>query len=147
MNPNESAQVQAGETQAVYFDGVDYEGRPTRVFAWMGIPAGASVDAPVPAMVLVHGGGGTAYRQWVDEWTQRGYAAISIAVEGQTSTQATEDERASGQAVGSWRTHAMSGPSRIGAYGDTGRPLGDQWMYHAVSATSLAGELMRAFQV
>ena len=29
-------------------------------------------------------------------------------------------------------------------YGDTGRPLGDQWMYHAVSATSLAGELMRA---
>jgi dipeptidyl aminopeptidase/acylaminoacyl peptidase len=72
--------VAAGETKAIYFDALNYQGKPTRVFAWLGIPEGASADNPVPAIVLVQGGGGTAFKNWVRMWNERGYAAISIAV-------------------------------------------------------------------
>ncbi|HOS95334.1 MAG TPA: hypothetical protein PLQ54_18630, partial [Armatimonadota bacterium] len=48
----------------IFFDGPEYRGRPTRVFAWLGVP-----DAPpgtrLPGMVLVPGGGGTAFAHWV----------------------------------------------------------------------------------
>lgn len=137
-------EVSAGETRAVYLDSIDYEGSSTRVYAWLGIPEGASIDEPVPAVVLVHGGGGTAFQEWVQRWTDRGYAAISIAVEGQTDTVASPEERDAGLAVGNWRKHGMPGPARAGIYGDTDQPVQDQWMYHAVAATVLAGALMRS---
>ena len=38
----------------------------------------------------MHGGGGTAFKEWVERWNNHGFAAISIAVEGQT------DEKDSG---------------------------------------------------
>ena len=34
-------------------------------------------------MVLVHGGGGTAFAEWVKAWTSRGYAAIAMDTCGQ----------------------------------------------------------------
>lgn len=37
----------------------------------------------VPGMVLVHGGGGTAFEDWVQLWVQRGYAAIAMDTCGQ----------------------------------------------------------------
>src|SRR5438045_2146308 len=61
--------------QAVYYDGVPLKGNPTRVFAWIGIP---KAEGKVPAMVLVHGGGGTAFAEWTKLWTSRGYAAIAM---------------------------------------------------------------------
>lgn len=33
----------------------------TKVFAFVGLPEGASAENPVPGIVLVHGGGGTAF--------------------------------------------------------------------------------------
>src|SRR5688572_26585370 len=41
----------------LFYDGLPYRGRPTRVFAWYGAPPGRA--GKVPAVVLVHGGGGT----------------------------------------------------------------------------------------
>lgn len=39
--------------------------------------------------------------------------------------------------------HAWPGPSRSGIYGDSSEPLEDQFMYHAVADTVLAGALLR----
>jgi dienelactone hydrolase len=119
----------------LFFESVPWHGRPTRVFAWLGVPA---ADEPVPGVVLVHGGGGTAFTEWVRRWNDRGFAAIAIAVEGQT------DEPAGDGGESRWRRHAFGGPSRQGIYGDTGEPLEDQWMFHAVSATILANSLLRS---
>ncbi|MGB2351709.1 MAG: InlB B-repeat-containing protein, partial [Akkermansiaceae bacterium] len=108
-------------------------------------PAGASTTNQVPGVVLVHGGGGTAYSQWVQLWTDRGYAAISIAVEGQTDIAATQEQKDAGLAVGNWLKHAMPGPARVGVYGDSDvTPISDQWMYHAVADTVLANSLIRS---
>ena len=90
--------------------------------------------------MLVHGGGGTAFREWVEKWTERGYAAISIAVEGQTD----EAEQVPDSARRSWKQHAWPGPKRDGIYADSSEPLRDQWIYHAVADTVLANSLLRS---
>jgi dienelactone hydrolase len=125
--------------EALYFAGLPFRGRATRVFAIKGTPLGST--GVLPAVVLVHGGGGTAYAEWVERWMGQGFVAISIAVEGQTDVRVT-----GGKAP--WQPHDWAGPSRKGIYADTIGPeasaLGDQWMYHAVGATILARNLLRA---
>lgn len=63
----------------VHYAGESFEGKPTRVFAYYGRPEG---DGPFPAMVLVHGGGGKAFKDWVRHWNKRGYAAIAMDLAG-----------------------------------------------------------------
>lgn len=124
--------------KAIYFDALDWKGRPTKVFAWLGLPE--KRQGKVPGIVLVHGGGGTAFKEWVRLWNDYGFAAISIAVEGQTDVKDTNStDRAK-----AWKQHAWSGPQRNGIYGDTAEPLKDQWMYHAVADTVLANSLLRS---
>ena len=65
---------------ALFYAGEPFQGKETRVFAWIGIPEGAS--RPVPGMVLVHGGGGTAFADWMRLWMARGYAAIAMDLNG-----------------------------------------------------------------
>lgn len=129
--------VAAGTVEPLYFEGLPYRGNPPRVFAWLGLPDQRS--GKVPGIVLVHGGGGTAFKEWVQKWNAKGFAAISIAVEGQT------DERIPGAPPGAqWKRHPAGGPARQGIYGDTAEPLADQWMYHALADTILAHSLLRA---
>ncbi len=127
-----------GGLEAIFFEGLPWKGRATRVFALLGLPEDRG--ARVPGIVLVHGGGGTAFREWVEKWTNRGYAAISIAVEGQTD----EAERVPPSARRSWKRHKWAGPKRDGIYADSSEPLRDQWMYHAVADTVLANSLLRS---
>lgn len=137
--PGTPATVAAGDLKTIYFDALDYLGNPTRVYAWVGIPAGATAGNPVPGVVLVHGGGGTAFQTWVTKWRDRGYAAISIAVEGQTDS-TTPPTINTG-----WHIHDMPGPIRSGIYGDSAvSPISNQWMYHAVADTVLANSLLRS---
>ena len=126
-----------GPIKPIFFEGLAYQGTPTRVFAWLGLPQ--SPSGKVPGVVLVHGGGGTAFKEWVQKWNEQGFAAISIAVEGQT------DERIPGAPPGAqWQRHATAGPARHGIYGDSAEPLANQWMYHAVADTVLAHSLLRS---
>ena len=128
-----------GRMRPVFFESVPWRGRSTRVFAWLGVPESAG-GGKVPGVVLVHGGGGTAFKEWVAKWNERGFAAISIATEGQT------DRRAEGAPKGGsqWLRHPEGGPAREGIYADSAEPLEDQFMYHAVAATIRAHSLLRS---
>ncbi|MEE8451040.1 MAG: acetylxylan esterase [Thermoguttaceae bacterium] len=66
--------------QEVYYKSEPVDGKPTRVFAYYARPAAS--DGPVPGMVLVHGGGGTAFPQWATLWAERGYAALAMDLGG-----------------------------------------------------------------
>ncbi len=81
--------VSAGEITAVFIKhSPDSNGNVKWFFAYVGIPHtdanGNPVSAsnPVPAVVCVHGGGGTAYSAWVTYWMNRGYAAIAMDTVG-----------------------------------------------------------------
>src|SRR5688572_23767614 len=68
--------------RAVWIDAKPLAGKPTRAFAWIGMPK-VEPGKKVPGMVLVHGGGGTAFDTWVKLWVDRGYAAIAVDTCGQ----------------------------------------------------------------
>ncbi len=67
--------------QEVYYEGEPFEGKPTRIYAYYARPAQGS--GPFPAMLLVHGGGGKAFREWAEHWAQRGYVALAMDLAGQ----------------------------------------------------------------
>jgi dienelactone hydrolase len=114
--------------RAVFYEGMPYQGKRTTVFAWIGIPP-HEPGQRLPGMVLVHGGGGTAYESWVRLWNARGYAAIAMDTVGNVPT------------VG---RHPEAGPGNCGDFGETSQPITDQWPYHAVSAVILAHSLLRS---
>lgn len=68
----------------VRYAGEPWQGRPTRVFGYYARPATPPGEAPrrLPAMVLVHGGGGTAFPEWARLWAARGYAALAMDLGG-----------------------------------------------------------------
>src|SRR6185312_8361701 len=69
-----------GATSAIYYESVPYKGKPTRVFAYLARPEKA--EGKLPAMVLVHGGGGKAFREWAELWARRGYVALAMDLAG-----------------------------------------------------------------
>ena len=72
--------------KAIRFSGLPCGGCENTVFAYLGFPENACAQTPVPGMVLVHGGGGHAYAEWVRAWVDRGYAAVSFDGFGQIYT-------------------------------------------------------------
>lgn len=128
-----------GGMRPLFFEALPWRGRATRVFAWLGLPEGGPAAGKFPAVVLVHGGGGTAYRDWVGKWNAHGFAAIALGLEGQT-----DRRRPDGPPGAAWQRHAWAGPARTGIYGDSAEPLADQWMYHAVADVVLAHSLLQS---
>lgn len=122
----------------LFFDSIPWQGKPTRVFAWLGLPPAAASVPKRPGIVLVHGGGGTAYRDWVKLWNDRGYAAIALDTCGAMPLSAE------GMRMKSTR-HAHSGaPFSGGGFSRALDPIEDQWPRHAVAAIIRAHSLLRA---
>lgn len=121
-----------GLTQEVWYDSEPLAGKPTRVFAWLGLPADASAEQKAPAMLLVHGGGGRAFKDWANHWAQRGYVALAM----DTSGQGPDGAR-----------HANAGPDQSDAVkfrnfnDDEAR---DMWTYHAVAAVLRGHALLKS---
>lgn len=129
------SQLDVGDIKAIYYDGLAYQGKATRVFAYIGHPSGASTVNKVPAIVLVHGGGGTALADWVKVWTDKGYAAIAMDLEG---------NRPSIPGGYASERQPYGGPARKGFFEDIHYPITEQWMYHAVAGVILAHSLLRS---
>ena len=68
------------------YEGATIDGKATGVFAFYADPSTVGLDEntekPYPAVVLIHGGGGTAFAEWVNLWARRGYAAIAMDLSG-----------------------------------------------------------------
>lgn len=119
---------------AIIYDGDTYLGRKTKHFAYVGLPEGASAENPVPAVVCVHGGGGSAYDEWVKRWNDKGYAAIAMNLNGRIPTPEITDGN-------SQLRHMWAGASQDN-YG-TVSPDDATWMYSAVTAVIGAHNVLR----
>ncbi|MBP0905408.1 T9SS type A sorting domain-containing protein [Mariniflexile gromovii] len=123
-----------GTIRGLFYQGLPYtqavnSNNETKIFAWYGEPAGLSPGDKVPAVILVHGGGGRAYTEWVAEWVNRGYIAIAMSNRG-----TTPDDSAAFQ---------YAGPSQPVFFSDNDGPLQDQWFYHAIANAMLSNSLLR----
>jgi cephalosporin-C deacetylase-like acetyl esterase len=111
----------------ILYSGLDYKGKPTKVFDWLGVPENTTGN--VPGVVLVHGGGGSASKGCVESWNKLGYAAISMSLEGHNDKKAKLP---------------VGGPERSGIFGDSTAPIKDEWMYNAVADATLAAAILRS---
>lgn len=128
--------LQLDGVQAFFYEGLPYKGQPTRVFAYYGVPQAIPEGQKLPTMVLIHGGGGTAFDRWVKVWNARGYAAIAMDLCGCIPV----------GTYGKWQRHAHGGPPGWDAsFDQLGDPIADQWTYHAVSAVVRAHSLIRGY--
>lgn len=134
----DASEFATNDVKAVFYEGEPYQGHPTRVFAYYGLP-NVSPGTKVPGMVLVHGGNGSAFVRWVKLWNSRGYAAISMDTCGAVSGNAYGQEQ-----KGHVR-HAWAGPAGWGGFEKYADPVKDQWTYHAVSAAVRGHSLLRSF--
>lgn len=133
--------VPGGESngvKAVFLEGLPFRGKATRDFAYWGVPA-VKAGEKAPAMVLVHGGGGSAFHRWVKFWNSRGYAAISMDLNGCVSGNTIGDE------MRRHISHPWQGPGPgCGGFAFLKEKPVDQWMYHAVGAVVRAHTFLRA---
>ena len=120
--------------KGLFIDALYYGENPSKVFCWYGVPEGLQEGEKAPAVVLVHGGGGTAFPEWVHQWNERGYIAIAIAHEGQLP----------GPKDPWYPTWEYSGPRRAGFFRDADKDISEQWFYHAIADAILAHSLLRS---
>src|ERR1700751_5790004 len=70
----------------IIYQGLPYKDKVQNVFAYYATPGtlsgDRSKDKNLPAVILVHGGGGTAFKEWAIMWAKKGYAAISMDTRG-----------------------------------------------------------------
>ena len=123
----------ARNVTSVFYEGLPWHKRPTRVFAYYGLPEVAP-GTKVPGMVLVHGGGGSAFDSWVRLWNARGYAAIAMDTCGCVPIGSYKE----------WRRHDTGGPPCWGCFAQVDEPAEEQWTYHAVADVVLAHSLLRS---
>ncbi|MBQ2881423.1 MAG: dienelactone hydrolase family protein, partial [Clostridia bacterium] len=134
--------------RAITYDGFEYQGKKTKVFAYLGFPEGTSPDSKVPAIVLIHGGGGHPYLEWVKKWNDAGYAAIAMETTGCFPTEVN--------ACVSESTNALYAYEFTEPFAEEGYTLApqsvypteytevkDQWAYHGLSQVIFAHNILR----
>jgi acetyl esterase/lipase len=147
--------AQEGPVHSLLYAGEKYQGRPTEVFAFYASPATLKEAAPnarFPGVVLIHGGGGTAFAEWAWLWAKRGYAAIAMDLSGSRPIDPVYDASGSpvpGQAAkADARTRLDSGGPAQGhpeKFDSIGGDTSDDWPYHAAASVIRAHSLLRSF--
>jgi dienelactone hydrolase len=111
--------ARTGLVQEVFYQGELFNGKPTRVFAYLGRPVEGT--GPSPAMLLVHGGGGKAFKDWAEHWARRGYVALAMDTAGVGPNGRLPDGGPDQDDVTKFRNF-------------TNAEVQDMWTYHAVAA-------------
>lgn len=139
--------------KALTYEGAEIRGKKTKVFAYIGYPEGVSSSAKAPAIVLVHGGGGHVYAEWIKRWTDKGYVAIAMDNTGYFPSAAGKGLAGRETDPANYWTFGLSGDFKEEGYvnapnnsgmNDAGSAAERQWMYNAVAQTILAHNILRA---
>lgn len=143
--------------RSLTYENEKFKGQTTDVFAFYATPGtisgDASKDKNLPAVVLIHGGGGTAFSQWVWLWAKRGYAAIAMDLSGRRPPAPKFDpetgELVSGFSRPGDRTRLERGGPEHGRtekFTNAGGDPTDDWQNHSVPAVIRAHSLIRSFK-
>ncbi|MCA9057711.1 MAG: prolyl oligopeptidase family serine peptidase, partial [Planctomycetaceae bacterium] len=146
---------QSGPVHSLLYAGEQFDGHDTEVFAFYASPktlGEANGEEHFPGVVLIHGGGGTAFAEWTWLWAKRGYAAIAMDLSGSRPIDPLYD--ADGVPVlnqsskPDTRTRLPNGGPNHGhpeKFDSIGGEISDDWPYHAVASVIRAHSLLRSF--
>ncbi|WP_149497575.1 alpha/beta hydrolase family protein [Roseiconus lacunae] len=130
------------------------DAQPTEVFAFYATPGTVngdpSLDKDLPAVVLIHGGGGTAFSEWAWLWAQRGYAAIAMDLSGRRPEAPRFNPKTRELIIQRRveRTRLPSGgpeANHQAKFNNIGGDRSDEWQPYAVAAVIQAHSLIRSF--
>lgn len=140
--------------QSILYAGEPVGGKETDVFAFYASPKTLGVakeGETFPGIVLIHGGGGTAFSDWVWMWAKRGYAAIAMDLSGRRPPAPQYDDK--GEKI-SDNGHDKESRTRLENAGldhtgvekfdSIGGDIDDDWPYHAVANVMKAHTLLRS---
>ena len=109
----------------------------TWVFACLGVPDAVNFPMPkggYPAVILVHGGNGEVYPDWVNWWNQKGYVALAFdTYSNQLSESSVKEVNPEGGV-----------PERNGPLNDSVDDKPDSWTYHVVASVILSNNILRS---
>ncbi len=105
----------------------------TRIFAYLGIPDGATAQNKAKGIVCTHGGEGHAYAKYCLEAVRHGYAAIAFDTEGYHATSGT---------------HAnildLLGHKEKDYFTTSRSAITEQWLYYVISDCAFANTVLRS---
>ncbi|MBI3880876.1 MAG: dienelactone hydrolase family protein [Verrucomicrobia bacterium] len=147
--------ARTGAVHSLLYTGEKFMGTNTEVFAFYASPVTLGKAKPgtkFPGVVLIHGGGGTAFAEWAWIWAKRGYAAIAMDLSGSQPIDpiyGSNGVPVLGQAnKPETRTRLPNGgPNQGGAekFDSIGGDVSDDWPYHAAASVIRAHSLLRSF--
>jgi len=140
--------------QSLTYTGEKYQGHESEIFAFYASPitlGAAKPGAKFPGVVLIHGGGGTAFAEWAHLWAKRGYAAIAMDLNGSRPPDPEFDPK-TGLVIGNGRAGVRTrlpngGPPHGSAekFDSIGGDTSDDWPFHAAASVMRAHTLLRSF--
>lgn len=144
-----------GAVQSLLYVGEQCQGHETEVFAFYASPltlGEAKAGETFPGIVLIHGGGGTAFAEWTWLWAKRGYAAIAMDLAGSRPLDPIYDEAGvpipnQANKPETRKRLPNGGPNQSHAekFDSIGGEVSDDWPYHAVANVIRAHSVLRSF--
>lgn len=121
--------------EAFKFQGPAYgEKSETWVFAAVGVPKGEVPTGGFPAVLLIHGGDGRVFPEWIEFWTKKGYVAIAFDLFANELD--SRGEKVSNPEGGH--------PEKDGSNFDGVDAPKQSWVYQSIYNAIMAGNLLRA---
>lgn len=144
-----------GPVQSLLYAGENYRGNPTQVYAVYASPKTLGENTATekfPAVVLIHGGGGTAFAEWVYLWAKRGYAAIAMDLSGSRPPDLASDPKTGAPLLAARTKESIvrlpnGGPNHghPEKFDSIVNEVSDHWPFHAAASVIRAHTLLRSF--
>ncbi len=143
----------SGPIYSILYEGERVHEHSTEVFAFYASPLTLDREYKgddFPGIVLIHGGGGTAYSDWVWKWAQHGFAAIAMDLSGRMPPQPQFDSQGNkirdNRHPKELRVALENGGldhTRIEKFESIGGSYSDDWPYHAIANGIKAHNVLR----
>ena len=114
----------------------DYEEQESYAFAYLGYPK--EIKKNMPAVLLLHGGAGTAYYEWVQKWNALGYVALAVDLEGNVPIKGSNMSSPYYELYTNSEYHTPKNKN----HADSAKEVEKTWMHYATRTAIIANSFL-----